>query len=209
MVVAAGASGSNTQVYTYTASSISLITNGVPVVDNVTGNPDVHVISRGDGIRAFYSQDIGAVANWAIQIADLNSNGEVISTPPSIVLTPGQFSGSLGIFAPANFPVESEFLNDRLYVANFAAQGIEVINLNVSNELSLISLPYEPTNIGTDGTSLFVVGASNDAVDIIDPTSASVTQTIGDSLQTPTGVAASSTHIAIADRTDGLILITR
>ncbi len=210
LVVSAGSGGSNTQVYNYTnnASSFSLATNGIPIVDNVTGNPDVHVASTNNGVTAFYSQDIGAVANWAIQIVNIDSNGQVIDTPPSIVLTPGQFTGGFAPFGNANFPVESEFLNNRLYVAHFAVQGIEIIDLNTNSLLSEIALPYEPTNIGTDGTSLFVIGATNDAVDIIDPSSATINQSIGDGLQIPTGVAASDTHIAVADRVDGLIVIT-
>ncbi|NAS31338.1 hypothetical protein GTQ40_10175 [Flavobacteriaceae bacterium R38] len=209
LVISGGSGNSDTQVFNYTASSISLVTDGIAVVDNVTGNPDVHVTPTPDGITAFYSQDLGNVANWGIQIVSLNTNAQVTDTPPVVVLTPGQFNGSFAPFGNANFPVESEFLNNQLYVAHFAAQGIEVIDLENNNTLSLISLPYEPTNIGTDGTSLFVVGITNDSVDIIDPSTATVVDSLGDALQQATGVAASETHIAVADRSEGLIIIAR
>lgn len=214
LVVSGGAGSSDTQVYSYTdaSESIVLFANGIPEIDNTTGNPDVHLAPAPGGANAFYSQDIGAVANWAIQIAEINSSsGQVLSISDDIVLTPGQFVGNPA-FAPANFPVESEFLNDRLYVAHFAAQGIEVIDLADDNALlPVIDLPFEPTNITTDGEMLFVVGLENDSVEVIDPATSSVVEslTASEPLGQPTGVAASATHIAIADQENGLVIIAR
>ena len=213
LVVSAGAGGSNTQVYTYTNSDnpLTLATNGIPLIDSTTGNPDVTVTATTDGVTAFYSQDIGGVANWAIQIAQLDGDGNVLSVEQDVVLTPGGFSFN-PVFTPANFPVESEFLNDRLYVANFAAEGIEVIDLVDDNTLlSPIFLAYEPTNVATDGIQLFVVGASNNTVDVIDLASSTVIDGLvpTEGLAQPVGVAASSTHLVVADRTNGLLIITR
>ena len=180
-------------------------------MDNTTGNPDVTVTATADGVTAFYSQDIGNVANWAIQIAQLDSDGNVLSVEQDVVLTPGAFSFN-SVFTPANFPVESEFLNDRLYVANFAADGIEVIDLaNQNTLLPTILLGYEPTNVATDGDQLFVVGVTNNTVDVIDPTSSNVIESLEptEGLAQPTGVAASSTHVVVADRTNGLLIIAR
>ena len=213
LVISGGAFGSNTQIYTYSDASaaISLATDGFPAIDNTTGNPDVHVTATPDGIDAFYSQDIGAVANWAIQIAEINTLGQVQSVAPDVVLTPGAFNLS-SIFLPANVPVESEFLNDRLYIAHFAAQGVEVIDLANNNTLlPVIPLTYEPTNIATDGEMLFVVGVSHDTVDMIDPATSSVVTSFTPSTPfgQPVGVAASATHIAVADRVNGLVIIAR
>ena len=208
LVISAGAGSANTQIFTYTNNAVILATNGNATIDNVTGNPDVHVTETADGITAFYSQDIGQVANWAIQIADINVNGEIVNIPPFVTLTARQFTG--GPFGPSNFPVESEFLNNRLYVAHFAVQGIEIIDLENNNQLlSPINLPYEPTNIATDGTLLFVVGVTNNTVDVIDPATNTVIDSFQATLTQPTGVAASTTHIAVADRTEGLVIIER
>jgi len=171
LVVSAGSTASNTEVYAYDATTLSLLISGIPLVDDRTGNPDVHVAS---------------------------------------ILTPRLFTGTFGSpFGPANFPMESEFLNDRLYVAHFAANGIHVIDLSASNALTLIPLGYEPTNIATDGVELFVVAVELDTVDIINPVSEEVVDTIALPLRQPIGVAASTTHIAVADRVAGLIVVTR
>ena len=203
---------SNTTVFRYSANTfdLELTENSIPPVDNVTGTPNVHVTQTGPSeVTAFYSQDIGAVANWAIQPAIFNGVAELQSTPSRIVLTSGQFTGPFGApFGPSNFPVESEYLDGRLYVAHFAVPGVEVIDVATGNLLPEIDLPYQPTNISTDGVSLFVVGVSNDEVDIIDPLTGDVIESLG-SLNTPSSVAASETHIAVADQTLGLVIIPR
>lgn len=210
LAVSAGASSANTEVYAYDSTTLSLVVDGIPLVDERTGNPDVHVTATDNGALAFYSEDLGAVANWGVQIIEFDTNGNILELPDVVVLTPGSFTGSFGVpFGPANFPVESEFLNDRLYIAHFAASGIEVIDLANSNALSLIPLGYEPTNVATDGDELFVVGVDQSTVETIDPISEAVINTINLPLQQPVGIAASTTHIAIADRTTGLIVTTR
>jgi len=210
LVVSAGSTASNTEVYAYDATTLSLLISGIPLVDDRTGNPDVHVASTANGALAFYSEDLGAVANWGIQIIEFDVNGNILDLPEVVVLTPRLFTGTFGSpFGPANFPMESEFLNDRLYVAHFAANGIHVIDLSASNALTLIPLGYEPTNIATDGVELFVVAVELDTVDIINPVSEEVVDTIALPLRQPIGVAASTTHIAVADRVAGLIVVTR
>ena len=214
LVISGGAGGSNTEVYSYTDAdeSILLFASGIPEIDDTTGNPDVHLAPAPGGANAYYSQDIGQVANWAIQIAEINSSsGQVLSVSEDIVLTPGAFSFNPA-FSPANFPVESEFLDGRLYVAHFAAQGIEVIDLADGNALlPVIDLPFEPTNIATDGELLFVVGLENDTVEVIDPETFAVIDSLEPSISfsQPVGVAASATHIAVADRENGLVIIAR
>lgn len=212
LAISGGVGGSDTRVFRYSASDLDLVLteDGIPIVDNTTGTPDVHVAQTGSGeITAFYSQDIGAVTNWAIQPAVFNGAAELQSTPARTVLTVGSFGGPFGApFGPANFPVESEYLDGMLYVAHFAADGIEVIDVASGALLDSFPLPYEPTNISTDGTSLFVVGVTNNEVDIIDPSSGNVIESLG-SLDTPSGVAASATHIAVADQNLGLVVIPR
>lgn len=210
LAVSGGSGGSDTEVFTYDATSLSVVLTGIPVVDNRTGNPDVHVAATDEGITAFYSQDLGAVANWGIQIVEFDSNANILALPDVVVLTPGQFTGSFGApLGPANFPLESEFLDDRLYVAHFAANGIQVIDRSNADAVSVISLGYEPTNIATDGDQLFVVGVEYGFVDVIN----TITETVIDSISLPTqqpiGVAASATHILVADRSAGLIAIRR
>ena len=210
LVVSAGSGGSNTEVYTYDASSLSLNISGIPQVDGRTGNPDVHVAATDGGAVAFYSQDLGLVANWGIQTVEFDSNGNILNIPDVVVLTPGPFTGGFDIpFAPANLPVESEFLNDQLYVAHFAADGLQVIDRSASDELSLIPLGYQPTNVATDGSQLFVVSVERSIVDTVNP----ITETVVDSLSLPlqqaVGVAANDTHIAVADRSAGLIIAVR
>ena len=216
LVVSAGAGSANTQVFTYSLSSndigsLTLTTNGIPLIDNAVGNPDVHLTETDNGAIAFYSQDIGAVANFAIQAVTLSTSGQVLNIDDDVVLTPGAFNFGLGLGA-ANFPVESEFLDSRLYVAHFAAQGIEVIDVSDDKRLlPVIPLSYEPTNITTDGELLFVVGPTNSTVDVIDPISLTVVDNLNadQPLNQALGVAASKTHIAIADGIDGLITIAR
>ncbi|WP_299765063.1 hypothetical protein [uncultured Dokdonia sp.] len=211
LAVSGGAGGSNTQIFNYSASqgTLELATNGIPIVDNRTGAPDVFVRPVSGGAQGFYSQDLGNVANWGIQIVNFNGAGAVLSTPDVVVLTSGQFQGPFGApFGPANFPVESEYLNGSLYVANFAAEGVEVIDLDNNNAVSQIPLGYEPTNIGTDGEFLFVVGVTNTEVDVIDPSSSSVVTSLG-TLNQPTGIAANETHVAVADQSLGLVVIPR
>ncbi len=211
LVVSGGVGGSDTRVFRYSADNFDLVLteNGIPAADNTTGTPDVHVARTGQGVMAFYSQDIGSVANWAIQPALFNGVAELQSTPPRIVLTPGSFPGPFGApFGPANFPVESEYLDGNLYVAHFAVPGIEVIDIANGSLLSPFDLPYQPTNIGTDGELLFVVGVNNDTVDIIDPDNGAILESLGN-LITPSGVAASETHIAVADQSLGLVIIAR
>ncbi len=203
---------SNTTVYRYSIDPYELVltSSGIPAVDNVTGTPNVHVALTAPGeITAFYSQDIGAVANWAIQPAIFNGAAELQSTPQRTVLTPLPFTGSFNApFAPTNFGVESEYLDDRLYVAHFAVPGIEVVDVATGNLLSPINLSFEPINVATDGSLLFVVGPDHSTVDIINPSSGATLDTLG-SLQTPTGVAANATHIAVADQSLGLVIIER
>ena len=210
LAVSAGSTNSNTQIYTYDASSLRLAISGIALVDDRTGNPDVQVAATPGGALAFYSEDLGLVANWGIQIIEFDTNATILELPDVVVLTPGQFTGSFGIpFGPANFPVESEFLDERLYIAHFAANGIQVIDRADSDELSLIPLGYEPTNIATDGSDLFVVGVTLTTVDTINPTTETVVETINLPLQQPVGIAASTTHLAVADRVAGLIVTTR
>ena len=211
LVVSGGAGSADTQIYSYTPNSLSLQTDGIPQIDSATGNPDVLLVRQTPtNLIAYYSQDIGGVANFAIQPVSINNLGDVISVSTDIVLTPGRFDFGLNL-GPSNFPVESEILNNRLYVAHFAAQGLEVIN-TANNQLEqVIPLPFVPTNVASDGISLFVVGSNNDSVAVIDPntpTPATILQT-EQTLDRPTGIAASSTHIAVADRTIGLIIINR
>lgn len=210
LVVSAGSGGSDTQVYSYDATTVALQIDGIPVVDNRTGNPDVHVAPSANGATAFYSQDLGAVANWGIQIVEFDNSANIIETPDVVVLTPGQFTGSFGLpFGPASFPLEGELLADRLYVAHFAANGVQVIDRAAANALSLIPLGYEPANISTDGSELFVVGVGRSSVDIINPDTETVVNEIDLALQQAIGVAASATHIVVADRAAGLIVVQR
>lgn len=210
IAVSGGSTNSDTQVYTSTDTSITLVNDGISVVDNVTGNPDVHVAATSNGATAFYSQDLGNVANWGIQIVEFDTNAQVLETPQVVVLTPGQYRGTFNApVGPANFPMESEFLDNKAYVAHFAAPGIHVIDLENNNELSLIPLSYEPINIGTDGNMLFIIGLNNATIDVLDPATRTINSSLEAPLRQPDGVAASATHIAVADREQGLIVVTR
>ena len=84
-----------------------------------------------------------------------------------------------------------------------------MIDRSASDTLSLIPLGYEPTNIATDGNQLFVVGVDQNTIDIINPITDSVTDSFSLPLQQPAGIAASATHIAVADRSIGLIVTER
>jgi len=211
LVVSGGTGGSDTQVYTYTSTSLNLRNNGIPSVDNVTGNPDVHMTANPNGgATAFYTQDLGAVENWGIQPVTFNGDGSIGNIPPVVVLVPRRFTGSFGApFGPANFPTQSQFLDNRLYVAHFGAPGIHIINLEDENSLDLVSFTYEPTNIGTDGSLLFVVGVTQPNIDVFNPVSNTVVDQIPASLEQAIGIAASEGYIAVADRTLGLVVLER
>ena len=213
LAVSGGAGSSDKQIYSYTSTTLTLQTDGITEIDNTTGNPDVHLAQTPTGVVAYYSQDIGGVANFAIQTASLSNQGQVTNIGSDVVLTPGRFNFGLDL-GPANFPVESEFLNNRLYIAHFAAQGLEVINTTASNGNQLenvIPLPFEPTNVATNGTLLFVVGSTNNTVAVVDPVTQDVIEILvaDQTLIRPTGIAASSKYIVVADRENGLVVIER
>ena len=84
-----------------------------------------------------------------------------------------------------------------------------MIDRSANDSLSLIPLGYEPINIATDGNQLFVVSLERSSVDIISPVTETVVETLSLPLQQPTGIAATATHIAVADRTSGLIIMQR
>lgn len=208
-VVVTSGGTSNTRVFTYTANSIRTATNGISIVDRRTGSPDVNVIPTTNGARAFYSQDLGSVRNWGIQTVDFNTNGTVTAIPQVVTLSPGPLRNSFSLFTPANFPVESEFLNNRLYIAHFASNSVEIINTNNGNTESSIPLGFTPVNISTDGTSLFVVGLNGDSVRMINPSNNNIDIININDLEQPRGIAATNQFIAIADSSEGLILFER
>jgi len=212
LAVSGGSGGSNTQVYTYTNIELTRTLTGISAIDNAVGNPDVHLAQTANGIAAFYSQDISAVTRFAIQTAILDTQGQVVSVLDDVELATERFDFNSNL-TPANFPMEGEFLNGTLYVAYFAVDGLEVISVGSNNQLQrqqIIPLGYEATNVATDGELLFVVGVTNSSVSIVDPVTRSVTTLASDvQLTRPSGVAASLTHVAVADRTDGLIVIPR
>lgn len=209
IIISGGTTNSNTQIFTFNNNQLVLATNGINEVDQVTGNPDVHATPTSSGIKAFYSQDLGAVSNWGIRIVDFDTNGNV-TTPPSLVtLTPGRFTGGFSTISPANFPVESEFLNNTLYVAHFAINGIEVIDLNNNTIVNQIPLGYRPINITTDGTSLFVVGSNSNQISTINPENNTVNSITVNNIQNARGIAVSQNYFAIADQTVGLIIRER
>lgn len=211
LAVSGGARGANTQIYTYTPTSLTLRSASIEAVDSATGNPDVLLAQTSMGLVAYYSQDIGSVANFAIRAVSLSNQGEITSDTEAVVLTAGRFNFSLDL-GPTNFPVESEFLDGRLYVAHFAAQGLEVINTQANDGKQLeqvIALPFVPTNVATDGTLLFVVGSTNNSVAVVNPVTRAVIFNNDQTLSRPTGIAASTSHIVVADRDNGLIVINR
>ncbi len=210
VVVSGGTSNSNTQVYRFSNSAFTLTTNGIPAVDGVTGNPDVHLTETANGARAFYSQDLGAVANWGIQIVDFNTSGVVQNTEDVIVLSPQRFSGGFSTVSPANFPVESEFLNNTLYVAHFAVNGLEVIDLSTPiPSRSVVNLGYTPVNVTTDGTQLFTVGTTSKTISILNPNTNTVEQRVVNDIVQARGIAVSQDYIVIADRSRGVIVVNR
>lgn len=209
VVTSGGTRGQNTQVFRFNDNSFRLTANGIDAVDNVTGNPDVHVTETLNGARAFYSQDLGSVANWGIQIVDFNNKGAVVSTEEVVVLTSQRFSGGFTTISPANFPVESEFLNNKLYVAHFAANGIEVVDFNNNTSLSTIDLGYQPVHITTDGVQLFAIGLTSKVVSVLNPNTEQVTSLNVDAIEQARGIAASNDYIVIADRAKGLIVVNR
>ncbi len=209
VVVSAGTRGNNTQVYQFNGSQFNLSENGIQQVDAVTGNPDVHVTETSNGARAFYSQDLGGVANWGIQIVDFNTSGNVINTEDVVVLTPLRFTGSFSAVSPANFPVESEFLNNKLYVAHFAVNGIEIVDFDNNNAITRVDLGYSPVNVTTDGLELFAIGTNSKEVSILNPSTNNITSITVDAIEQARGVAASKDYIVIADRNKGLIVVNR
>lgn len=209
VVVSGGNRSNNTQVYTFSANTFNLVANGIPAVDNVMGNPDVHVVETANGLRAFYSQDLSAVTNWGIQVIDFSTNGTVTNTEDVIVLNSQRFTGTFASIGPANFPVESEFLNGRLYVAHFAVNGLEIVDFNTGNTTSIIDLGYQPVNVATDGILLFTVGTTSKIISILDPETNTLQTRTVDAIEQARGIAVSQDYIAIADRVEGLIVVDR
>lgn len=206
IVISGGTRGSDSQVYTFENNTLNLVNDGITAVDDATGNPDVHVTETANGAKAFYSQDLGSVTNWGIQIVEFDKIGAVQSTPNVITLTPRPFSGGFSSVSPANFPVESEFLNNKLYVAHFAINGIEVIDLEKNTLLSQIPLGYQPINITTDNINLFAIGITHKTISMVNPTTREIKDISIGTLQQPRGIAVSSNYIAVADKIEGLII---
>lgn len=207
VVISAGTGGSNTQVYRFINNQFNLVQNGIPTVDNVTGNPDVHVTETASGARAFYSQDLGAVANWGIQIIDFNTQGNITNIEPAVTLTAQRFTGNFNSISPANFPLESEFLNNKLYVAHFAVNGIEVVDLENNNTTRTINLGYQPINITTNGNALFAAGITSNTISIINQRDNTINRITENRIEQARSIAANENYIAIADRIAGLLII--
>jgi len=203
-VISGGGASSNVQAFNYLNDDLDLIVSGIPVVDNTTGTPEVSVISTSNGIEAFFSQDLGFVTNWGINHISITPSGSTSQIGSTHTLSSGPVS--ISDFSSSNFPVESEFLDDDLYVANFATNGIEVINLNAGTVGAPISLGYRATHISTDGEDLFVISSVSGNIQRINPTTRQATN-LNIQSSNPSSIAANSEFIVIADLNNGIVFI--
>jgi len=88
------------------------------------------------------------VVIWIYDISSFNVPAHAMRLA-SDELTPEVFNFDLGLGA-ATFQVEVEYLDSRLYVAYFAAQGVAVIDASDDKcLLPIVLLPYEPKSITT------------------------------------------------------------
>lgn len=200
-VVSGGAGGSNVQIFNYQSRTLNLVRSGISTVDSNTGTPDVSVVATAGGIEAFFSQDLGSVRNWGINHFSITASGNASQINSTYRLTSGSVPLS---FASSSFPVESEFLNNNLYIANYATRGIEVVSLASGFVQTPISLGYNPTNVATDGRDLFVVSSVSGRAQRVDPTNLNILE-LNLVVSRPSGVAANNNFIVIADLDNGIV----
>ena len=208
VVVSGGARGSNARAFSYDRNSLNLITDGIPEVDANTGTPDVTVMGSNGGVFAFFSQDLGAVRNWGIWPVEITSTGVFFARSEPYRLASGSVPINNSNFTPSNFPVESEFLDGKLYVASYASNGIEVIDLLAETREAPISLGERSTHVATDGESLFVLSSVAGTLRRIDPETRE-NFILMRNLENATGLAVDENHIVIADRTEGILVFEK
>ena len=180
----------------------------VSSIDLGIGQPDVLVSD--DGSTAYVSTDFAGLVNgqsFGITVID-------ISGIPTTVLDQIGIPGagfSPGTSGPANFPIESALQGDVLFVA--AGNGVSVID--VSNPASVqtitqIPLSTNPVNIDVFDDTLYVVGNSPSStlttIDISNLSSPVVETVVLPGNGSPLGVAATSTHVVVADDDLGVLV---
>ena len=182
----------------------------VSQIDLGIGQPDVLISNDGD--TGYVSTDFAGSfdgSGFGISVID-------ISSPPTTLLDRVGIIGagfSPGVSGPANFPIESAIQGNTLYVAS----GNGVVALDISNPNSLstlatIPLSTNPVNIDAVGDTLYVVGnVPTNTLTTIDVSNLSSpviqTQTLP-AAGNPLGVAATASHVVVADSNLGLVVET-
>ena len=172
----------------------------VLMIDLGTGQPDV--LLTDDGATAFVSTDFAGFVNgqgFGITVVD-------VSSPPLNVTDQIGIAGagfSVGADGPANFPIESAIQGDTLFVASGNGVAVfDISNLNSVQTLAVIPLSTNPINVDVVDDTLYVVGnnpGTLTAIDISDLSSPVIETTVLAAGSGPLGVAATSSHLVIAD----------
>lgn len=199
-------------VYTYTDSGT--LGTSVSTIDLGIGQPDVIIAE--DGSRAFVSTDFSSSVNGQrFGITGIGLNAP--PTAPDIDFRVG-LSGagfSAGARQPANFPIESALLGDRLLVAH--GSGLAIINTTSETLERVVNVGFSAINVDVSGDQAFIIGTDavgNQRLAQVDLTSISSPQIANSQTFTEdsfafSGVAASENFIVIAANGGGLQVIPR
>lgn len=180
------------------------------VIDLGIGQPDVLVAE--DGSSAFVSTDFAGLfdgQSFGITVIDIES-------PPTTILDRVGIAGagfSPGGGVPANFPLESAQQGDMLFVASGSGVAVyDTSNLNSLQTIALIPLNTNPVNVDVNNDTLYVIGNSPTptltVIDVSDLSSPVVNTMALPAAGTPFSVAATSTHVVIADADLGVLVET-
>ncbi len=181
-------------------------------IDLGVGQPDVLIAD--DGQTAFVSTDFAGLVDsesFGVTLIDVPTAPSSISILDRAGIDGAGFSP--GVAGPANFPIESAQLGERLFVAS--GRGISVFDVSNSEQLSPVTeilLDTNPVNVDAVGNQLFVVGNSPSptltVIDIADLNSPTVETVDLPFNSEPLGVAAVDEHIVVADANLGVLVGT-
>ena len=172
----------------------------VLTIDLGIGQPDA--LLSDDGATAFVSTDFsGLIDGQGFGMTVVDVSNPSLNVTDQIGIAGAGFS--VGADGPANFPIESAFQGDTLFVASGDGVSVfDVSDLNSVQTLAVIPLSTNPINVDVLNDTLYVVGNSPgtlttiDVSDLSSPVIETTALAVGSG---PLGVAASSSHVVIAD----------
>lgn len=184
-------------VFSYdTSGSLALVTDSLTLG---IGQPDV-LVSPTTGF-AYVSTDFNGLVDgesFGISVVDLSSPTAATS---QIGLPGAGFTG--GVSSPANFPIESALIGDRLLVAHGGGLSIlSIVNASNPTLMTTIPLPFPAVNVDATNRKVVVVGGTTTPmaaeVDLRDNSVAELSLPERTGAGTATGVAVLGDSVIVA-----------